>query len=227
MRVRAVARNGVLVVGCLLTLLVLASPALAVKKTDFLAGYQATLISGNQSVSANFIVPTVSCPATGNRGLVLSVALAQADETPTSEGALFVSCQQGMRQITPVAFAGQSSCSGTDPVDPADHMSVSVVRTGSDVLVTLTNSTKPWQETCNGIANTIDTRASIGVQDLNLEPLAKFSQFRYTGVRVSGATLGSRPHTRYTKTGPTGTVQAVAGAISSNGLAFTMTWKHQ
>jgi hypothetical protein len=202
----------------------------ATTNTKF-GGYDAALASGNQRVSASFVVPTVTCPATGNRGLAIVVGLAQADHVGTSEGGLFAVCQQGGLSLFPVAFSGQTSCQLNDPVSSGDHMSASVVRTGNNVTVTVKDTTQSWQRVCTGVANTTDTRAQIGIGDLTingpLAPLAKFSSLRFTACRVSGATLGSRSKIQFTKVSPSNVVQATTGPVSSTGLAFTETWKHQ
>ena len=122
-----------------------------------------------------------------------------------------------------------------DTLEPGDHISASVVRSGTSYTLKVTDSTHP--------ANSFSTKQSCSCANTSAEwiaeapsgsngifPLTHFSKWTLSSATVkttskSGVISSFTDH-EITMEGSSGDVLAQPGALNSSGNSFSVTWKH-
>jgi hypothetical protein len=203
------------------------------------AGWDVT--AGNYtSVSASWTVPTVSCSTTANAYSAMWVGLDGDGSSSVEQTGVSADCDNGAAQYSAWYEFYPSSAVTLDaakyPVSAGDKITASVRYDASTEGYTLVlrDATQGWTDTTTGTAD-LGTNASAEViaeapTDANTNrvvPLADFGTVAFTDVTVNGAAVGSDSSAQAIDIADDSTqsILATTSALTTDGSAFTVTWK--
>jgi Peptidase A4 family len=185
------------------------------------AGY-AAIGSTYTSVSAKFMVPTITCTAsTSGASLAIWVGLDGISSTSAEQSGVTGECEDGKSDysgwyqaapLAPVIFS--------NPVKPGDSMTASVTYTAPDVYqFVLTDSTLGWSKTTTkDLTGGPRSSAEVIVEPSsaaalpNPEPPSGFTPLTLSSCTVDGTALGLFDPTEYE---PSGVIVSAIGTGSS------------
>jgi hypothetical protein len=212
------------------------------------SGYADTNETYN-SVAANWTEPAVSCQA--NLGGLLGgpsaassfwVGLDGYNSTSVEQLGTDSDCNGGKPNYYAwwEMYPNPSvTLSAPDTVTPGDQMTAWVVWTGTQFQLSMKDTTKGWsfsttqsgsfaRSSAEVIAEAPESCTLIFCHELQL---ANFNQVSFSGASVynsagTSGTLSTFPASEITMASNTGTVKAQPSNLSTDGSAFTVTWKH-
>jgi hypothetical protein len=192
--------------------------------------------SGFSKVSGSWTEPSASCGG-GIQLAAFWVGIDGYNSGSVEQDGTMIECYYGglyqfswweMYPSNAVQVVGTSVASG-------DHISASVVRSGTSYSLSVTDSTHPansftTNRSCSGCANSSAEWIAEAPSGSNgLYPLAHFSTWTLSNASVSaGSTSGtiSRfPDNEITMVNNSGQVKAQPGPLNSSGSSFSVTWE--
>ncbi len=195
------------------------------------AGYTSAGAAGTfTSVSASWAEPAVTCTAT-NTFSSFWVGLDGDGTNSVEQTGTEADCNAGapsyqgwfeMFPAAPVFFS--------NPVQPGDAMSASVVANGGGAFtLTLTDTTQGWTQQTSQSSNI----AQLGSAEVIAEapssgngtvlPLSNFGTVNFTGATVDNTALGNENASALTMVSGNNVTEATPSALTG-GTAFTVTW---
>jgi hypothetical protein len=188
-----------------------------------------------KTVTASWTEPKASCTST-NSLAAFWVGIDGYSSSSVEQDGTLIECDGGsafyfswweMYPSNDVQVVGES-------VKAGDHISASVVRSGTSYTLKVTDSTHPANsfsttQSCSCANTSAEWIAEAPSDSSGVVPLAHFSKFTVTGATVkttskSGVISSFTDH-EITMVDSSGDVEAQPSALNSSGNSFSVTWK--
>jgi len=190
-----------------------------------------------KSASTAFTLPSVTCPATGNKGVVLLAQVFSSTSSPTTDavGGVFVVCESGT-----LIFQNLLEVNGTSPTTlkftpvAKDKITVSVTQTSTGAKVIVKDLTQVKSQTYTGVKGSsagTDDNSNIGDNAVTIGGTAvgnpRFGTSTFSKDLTNGVAIGPLPHTAYNEaTAATGgKVRILTSSLNTAGNSFKTTYK--
>jgi hypothetical protein len=196
------------------------------------SGY-ATTGTTYSSVSANWVVPAVTCaggPGYSASWVGLDGYTSKTVEQTGSESdcTLSSATYYAWYEMYPAG-----SVNIAEPVSPGDHMSASVTATGDSFALTIKDVTKDWTHTITKTSASAKRSSAEVIEEApcctasgGILPLADFAKETFTQAHVDGAFLSASTPTRIDMSAG-GVSKDTTSPLNKTGGAFTVTWHHR
>ncbi|HEY2577376.1 MAG TPA: G1 family glutamic endopeptidase [Streptosporangiaceae bacterium] len=211
------------------------SPNLSQAQSSNWGGYADTSETFG-SVGGSWTEPSATCGSGRTSLAAFWAGIDGFSSGSVEQDGTLIECSQGtafhfswweMFPTNAVQVVGQSVAAG-------DHITASVVRSGTSYALRVTDSTHTANsfattQSCSGCANSsAEWIAEAPSGSGGIEPLTDFHSWTLSGATVAAGSSGvisSFPDTEITMTGSSDT-KAGTGPLNSSGNGFTVTWEH-
>jgi hypothetical protein len=212
------------------------SPDLSQAQSSNWSGY-ADIDETFSSVGGSWTEPTGTCSGFTTSLAAFWVGIDGYSSSSVEQDGTIIECYFGtayhfswweMYPTNAVQVVGESVAAG-------DHISASVVRSGSSYALRVTDSTHPANsfsttQSCSSCANSsAEWIAEAPSGSGGIEPLTDFHTWTLSGATVSTTTssgvISSYPDVEITMVG-SGDVKAQPSPLNSSGNGFSVTWEH-
>jgi hypothetical protein len=179
------------------------------------------------SVSGDWTVPALDCSTTPNSAVSPWIGLDGWSSTTVEQIGFDQDCTRGVAGYFPwVEMYPAKSVYFTETVKPGDHISASVMVSGTQFTLTESDSTQGWTKTYHETGSDQLSSAEAIVEDLGsrIPPVADFGAITFSNLTANGATLAAAgtPNATGIERGTTMLTQN----SPLTGSAFTISWLH-
>ena len=194
---------------------------------DF-AGYGAQ--GGFKTASANFVVPHIGCPKTGNYQVIPLVAL--GGSTGGSAAGVDARCVAGTAHYPALFIVNNADTFVPMKISGGDKMFALVKVSTTGTVVTLKDLTHPASKTFTGPGTSItvaligDSNCVQGKMGCPLEQVPAFTTNAFSNVLLNGANLSQFAPTAFDMVSSGGVLQVQTSPLATNGKGFTESFKH-
>jgi hypothetical protein len=196
------------------------------------AGYSAVQSGSSATATATFVVPTLTCPNSTSQGVGLGTSIHTS--TPDSDAAAIeLLCSNGVpfyradAQINNVGlFVGGTTL-------PGDVVQVTTSVTATVTTITIHNLTQNWSTQNSGaggspvlaIVGALEGACAVQGTSGPCFPIAQFSSpLAFSGAGIDGVDLASAQAVRSNATSNTGSLEAIATALTRGRTGFRVNW---
>jgi hypothetical protein len=201
-------------------------------KSSVAAGYLLNPAPASATANTTFVVPTLTCPASGTQGdapgaLIFTGSGASAS---LSGASVFVVCQNGTAFYQASAVVdGTGKMVAVSPA-PGDSITISVSVTATKTGVTFSDTTQSFTKKFKGAGATpavvLDGIDSL-VDNTNTQlPNANFHKISFSASKIDGQTLAASGAKAFDMVSSAHVLQIKTSALDSTGQKFTETFKH-
>jgi hypothetical protein len=202
------------------------------------AGYAASTPSGAAVTSAftAFTLPSVTCPSSGNFGVLPLAQIFSSTTTTYAAGGVFVACEQGTLIFQNFLSVNNHTASVFAFTPRAkDKITVAVKQTAAGARVTVRDITQRASETYIGLNSTFagtDDSSNIGDGAVVIGGSAvgnpRFGSIAFSRAWTNGMAIGTMPNTAYNEASAAkgGTLRIMSSKLSAAGNWFKTTFEH-
>jgi hypothetical protein len=200
---------------------------MATHSDEFWAGYAADGKTYT-SVSGSWVVPSITCSKTQDSSTSPWVGIDGWNSPTVEQIGMDQNCNHGKLSFAPwVEMYPADSIYFTETVKPGDAITASVTYQGSNRFALVeSDATQGWSKTYHLSAKAQRNSAEAILEDLGngIQPVAKFTALRFTGLTANGAPLAKAGKLHATDLTRGSTRLTNESQLTSG--AFTITWLH-
>ncbi len=236
---KGVATTAVLVVGAgLTTATAHAASGLAPgihaanQKSTFVAGYVLSPAPASASAATTFVVPTLTCPASGTLGDAPGALIftGSGSSASLSGASVFLVCQNGTAFYQASAVVNGVGKAVAVSVAPGDSITISVAVNATRTAVTFSDTTQSFTKKFKGVGATpsavLDGIDSLDSGTTQL-PNANFHTIAFSASKIDGQTLAAAGAAAVDEVNSANVLQIKTSALDATGQKFTETYKHK